>query len=128
MTREWRQEFDEWYAEQIANDIPFDYFQAITSYCSQDVRILRLAAMEFQKVMIRIGKVDPYECCLTLAHLCSVVFRKLFLPPDTLAIIPHDGFKHMKWFSVKAVKYFEYLMSINQPSFIQHQLNGGRKK
>ena len=57
---------------------------------------MHLAAMEFRKVMIRIGKVDPYERCLTLAHLCSIVFRKIFLPPGTLAIIPHDGFKHAK--------------------------------
>ena len=127
MSKERREEFETWYAGEIAQNKLFDYFRAITSYCSQDVRILCLAAMEFRKVVIKIGKIDPYERCLTLAHLCSVVFHKSFLPSNTLAIIPHDGFKHAKRYSVKAIKYFEFLMAQKKSPFIQHQLNGGEK-
>ena len=76
MKVERREEFEKWYNERLTSGELFDYFQELTTYCSQDVRILREAAMKFRKVMVSIGKVDPYERCLTLAHLCSIVFSQ----------------------------------------------------
>ena len=128
MKKDRREEFEWWYDQRLKSKEQFDYFHEIVTYCSQDVNILRLSVMKFRKVMIEIAKVDTYVRCLTLAHLCSVVFRKLYLPQNTLAIISHDGFKHAKRYSVKAIKFLEYVMHTNPGLIIQHQLNGAEKK
>jgi hypothetical protein len=125
MTVERKKEFDIWYDDRLKNNSKFDYYVELSSYCSQDVRILRLAAIKFRNLIIDMGSVDPYEDCLTLAHVCSEIYKRKFLRSETIAIIPHFGFKSKKNFSIKSIKYFEYLMHINPGLLIQHEMNGG---
>lgn len=124
MNVERRKEFDVWYEKRLKEAPKFDYFVELATYCSQDVRILRLAATKFRRLILDLGEVDPYEECLTLAHVCSEVFKKRFMSPETIAIIPHSGVKYKKCFSIKSIKYFEYLMHTKN-IYIRHQLNGG---
>lgn len=128
MKEDRRCEFETWYENRMQNDFRFDYFTELVTYCSQDVRILRLAASKFRELIIEIGNTDPYDSCLTLAHLCSVIFRKKYLEKNTMGIIPHDGLPFAKKYSAKSIKYFEYLMSQDPNLHIKHQLNGREKK
>ena len=34
---------------------------------------------------------QPFELCITIASLCNLVFRTMFLKKETIAIIPHVG-------------------------------------
>ena len=125
MKKERREEFDRWYRERQQSGEQFDYFSELTTYCSQDVNILRLAANKFRRLILEVGCIDPYIECITLAQLCSKIYRKLFLQKNTIGIIPHHGYNHAKRYSVKAIKYYEYLMSKDNNLKIRHQLNGG---
>ena len=122
-----REEFEKWYSEREQKEETFDYFSELCSYCSQDVRILRQAAMKFRELIILHGMIDPYVEALTLAHLCSQIYTKMFMKEKSIAIIPHYGFKNAKMYSVKSIKFFEYLIQ-ETGKYIRHQLNGGEKK
>ena len=126
MKKERREEFLKWYNTKRDSGKPFDYFSELGGYCSQDVRILRLACLQFRKFVIQHCLLDPYVESLTLAHLCSLIYKKNFLEKDSIAIIPHQGFKHAKRFSLKSIQWLEYI-SKETGRVIFHQLNGGER-
>ena len=74
MKKDRREEFDIWYEEKRKSGEMFDYFSELTTYCSQDVNILRLAANKFQE--INSGDRLHRSLCRVL-NISSTMFKNL---------------------------------------------------
>ena len=74
------------------------------AYCESDVEILRLADMKLRELFIRETGVDLLVQATTIAGACNLVFRRNFLKPETLALIPPGGYRQHERQSVIAIK------------------------
>lgn len=55
--------------------------------------ILRLACIAFRQVFISECAIDPFLRCTTIASSCMLTYRKRFLQPDTIGIVPLGGYR-----------------------------------
>jgi hypothetical protein len=73
------------------------------------------------------GDIDLFQKCSTIASACNLVFRTKFLRPDTIGIIPAQGYRQEEKHSIKAKQWIKYL-SRTEGVHIQHARNGGEKE
>jgi hypothetical protein len=59
----------------------------------------------FRKEFLRIGNVEMFLECMTIASACNKVFRKKFLRPDTIGLIPQGGYTDNRRLSKKALAW-----------------------
>lgn len=52
--------------------------------------------------------IDPFAHCITIASVCNLVFRKLFLEEKSIGIIPPQGYRPKDKQSVKAMQWMKY--------------------
>ena len=87
-----RAAFIDWY-ENTSPGYIFDFQKEIVEYCQMDVEILRRACIQFGKIFLEVGETDPLITACTIASACSYLFRKKFLNPNTIGIIPPTGYR-----------------------------------
>lgn len=87
-----RTRFLEWY-EEHKNDT-FDMQKELVNYCISDVDILTKACLKFRKMMIQETNVCPFSESVTIASSCHKVYRRNFLKPDTIGIVPRGGYRY----------------------------------
>jgi hypothetical protein len=137
-----REKFMSWY-EEHKNDY-FDFDKELIWYCRSDVDILLKAIIKFRAIFMdatcdaseaereecRVRGdpvprgIDPFEECFTIASACNIVFRSKFLKPDTLALIPQEGYNPSRNQSIKGLQWLEYVMHRDGIE-IRHARNGG---
>ena len=71
--------------------------------------------------------VDPLAHSVTIASACNKVFRKNFLKPNTIGIVPEGGYRRKERQSVMALKWLKWLSEQNNWD-IQHARNRGEKR
>ena len=72
-------------------------------------------------------EVDPFARSITIASACSVVFRRNYLRPETIAIIPALGYRKEHTHSKVAILWLKWL-SFDRNIKIRHARNGGEVK
>jgi hypothetical protein len=122
-----RIEFLLWYEDKKAKGEQFSYLNDLETYCINDVTLLRKACQTFRDIFIEGGYTDPWAEAVTLTHACSIVYRKCFMPRETLALIPHSGYTSPKTFSTKGIKWLEYL-SNDTSTYISHARNDKERR
>ena len=70
--------------------------------------------------------VDPFVQCLTMPACCHFVYRRNFMPEESIALIPAFGYSHQSQ-SFKALLWMKYLASSKNIN-IQHCRNGNEKQ
>ena len=91
MKTEARAEFMEWYQDN-KNSV-FDFRKELVEYCVSDVEILAQACIKFRGLLLTAGNVCPLTEACTIASTCNKVFRRKYLSPDTIGIIPKGGYR-----------------------------------
>ena len=126
-----RSDFEKWY-ETVENDV-FNFQEQIKSYCWSDVVVLAEGCLAFRKIIIDRTKktendvgVDPFLSSITIASLCHFIFRRNLLKPDTIGIIPENGYHPEQKTSIKCQLWLKYL-SHTYKIKIQHCKNSGEK-
>jgi hypothetical protein len=122
-----RLKFLEWYNIKIGKGEVFNYKKNLIDYCKIDVEILRKGCMIFRDIILSTGYTDPWAEGITLTQVCSIIFRKRFLLPNSIALIPHQGYTNPKLYSTKGIKWLEY-RSKQDGVFIRHARNLGELK
>ena len=79
------QKFTSWYDENF--NTTFDFNHEIDKYCKMDVEILRQGCVKFRNIFYEYTTVDAFQSC-TIASAVMSVYRKLFLPENTIGLIP----------------------------------------
>jgi hypothetical protein len=112
----------------------FDFQIALLSYCRSNMDILRRAYLAFRQLFLEMtsanghGGTDSFQQCITIASACNLVLRmRLFLRPDTIGIIPAQGYRQEEKHSIKAMQWIKYL-STTEGVRIQHVRNSGEKE
>ena len=82
--------------------------------------------MRFQEDFINITGIDAFEKCITIALACNLVFRTIFLQPETIALIPHNGYNPKQKQSVKGIQWLKYV-SYSERCRIQYAKKGVEK-
>ena len=83
--------------------------------------------MNFAKTVKVLCKINPFECCITIASLCNLIFRTMFLKKETIGIIPHVGFHNKAKQSAVAYRWLAYV-SHQQGVYTQHGRNDGERR
>ena len=102
-----RKSFFMWYETNYRQR--FDFQRELLRYCRSDVDILRRACLTFRQLFLEMtsgdgqGGIDPFQKCITIASACNLVFRTKFLRPDTIGIIPAQGYRQEEKHSIKAM-------------------------
>ncbi|XP_046399322.1 uncharacterized protein LOC124165837 [Ischnura elegans] len=122
-----RDNFIRWHKELKDKGYVFKMRDEIRSYCKKDVEILRQACLKFRDMFLSTTGVDPFREALTIASACMKVFRKNFLKPDTIAIMPSKGYRWADVQSFKAVLWILY-EERKRDIIISHAGNGREKK
>ena len=90
MKPEAREAFYKWYDTQ--REKVFNMEEELLKYCRSDVDILRRCCLNFAQTVKGLCKINPFEDCI-IASLCNLIFRTMFLKKETIAIIPHVGYR-----------------------------------
>ena len=91
MKPEAREAFYKWYDTQREKVLNME--EELLKYCRSDVDILRRCCLNFAQTVKGLCKINPFEHCITIASLCNLIFRTMFLKKETIAIIPHVGYR-----------------------------------
>jgi G:T-mismatch repair DNA endonuclease (very short patch repair protein) len=86
-------------------DQVFDNRRVLESYCQADVTVLREACRTFRKHFLQIGNVEVFLESMTIVSACNKVFRKKFLRPDSIGIIPVGGYTDNRRQSKKPIAW-----------------------
>ena len=128
-----RADFMKWYKAEVQKGVEFDLDAELLRYCRLDVKILEQACVKFRELFMQVTSmenykgIDPFKHSVTLASACNLVYRSLFLKPETIALLPPQGFQPKKAYSVKALQWLHY-ESVKRNCHIQHAVNGGEVK
>ena len=102
-----KQEFDNWY--ETVKNLEFNFKKEFEDYCWSDVCLLTKGCLEFRKIIIEQTKIDlndpgidPFNRSLTIASLCNLIFRKICMDENTIAVIPENGYNPNQQTSKKA--------------------------
>jgi hypothetical protein len=87
-----REVFLNWHREQRAAGYVFEMRREIIKYWRADVNILWQSCLKFLECFLNTNNVDPLLECITIASACNLVFRRNFLKPETIGIIPQNGY------------------------------------
>ena len=61
------------------------------------------------RIFFILVKMDPFMQSITIFSICNKVFRKMFLKPDTVGIIPRVGYRMGDRQSVEAFQWLAYI-------------------
>ncbi|XP_054272493.1 uncharacterized protein LOC128992778 [Macrosteles quadrilineatus] len=87
------EDFENWYNDQVANHVTFDFKKEILEYCLSDVDILAQACLKFRSIFLQECNVDPFLEAVTIASACNLAFRRNFLKKNTIGIVPKNGYR-----------------------------------
>lgn len=86
------QEFVEWHDDQTAQNFVFNFSTELKKYCELDVNILKQGCIKFMRGFIETLNVNAFLESTTLAGSVMIGFRKNFLRPNCLAIVPKNNY------------------------------------
>ncbi|XP_054259601.1 uncharacterized protein LOC128984320 [Macrosteles quadrilineatus] len=106
-------DFDKWYSEQVANKYEFNIKKELQEYCMSDVDILAQACLKFRSIFLKECNVDPFLETVTIASACNLAFRQNFLKPNTIGIIPKNGYRLVDNQSAIALQWLSWVEETN---------------
>ena len=125
MSEKKKEEFLKWYNKNVEEDYIFHFKKEIMSYCRMDSLLLSLGCLKFRELLMDMTSgVDPFDHALTMASLSMRILRTLFLPKETVLIIPRKRLNSQIRTSKIAVGYLDWLnQSRGKKERILHQQN-----
>jgi len=102
-----REEFMAWCESQ--KNIVFNNRHVLIQYCQDDVTVLSQSCQLFRRDFIEVGKADVFLESCTIASACNKVYRKRFLKPETIGLIPSGGYSCNRNYSKRALMWILHL-------------------
>lgn len=95
-----------WYATKV--NATFDFQTELEIYCKQDVKILRLFVVKLALQAFTETTIAIFQESITIASFVSKVYRKQFYTPDSIAVIPKNGYRLADNQSLVGIKWLLY--------------------
>ena len=117
--------FMDWYA--VNKNQVFNLNQELLNYCKSDVKILKQGCLTFRELFMQITQendngIDPFQYAITLPSVCHYVFRKMFMPSESIALVADHGFDPTQSHSHKQILWLK-IMALSQNIYIKHVYN-----
>ena len=130
--------FLEWHSAQTqlykVNKFVYDFQQEPVSYCQSDVKILK-EILKFGTLIKKVcSGIDPFEVACTAASACNYIYRQLFMPKDSIAILPQNGYTGNELTSFPAAVWLSWVEQVandrksNEFSIRLYKSGGGLKR
>ena len=92
-----RSELETWHREEAARfeadpSLEYDIVAEMIRYCRLDVECLRLAMGKYTSYWRTIYGHDPLVTSITSTSFFNFIFRRFYLPPRTISLLPPNGF------------------------------------
>lgn len=131
-SQEKKKDFDLWY--ESLKDQEFNFKRELEDYCWSDVELLAAGCIRFSEISQESSKLNEKDCGLnpfkenlTISSFCNTLYRRNFMPKDSIPWIPANGYSHKEKTSKKADQWLKYI-SQSEGIFIRHSKNYGEKK
>lgn len=109
MNEKRRKEFLAWHKEKVESGAVFDFQKELSAYLRSDVEVLNGSLAAFSEEMVELTGIDPVTQCVTIASTAFLVWRKLFLERNLIALEPRNGWRqHQTNQSREAIEWLEY--------------------
>ena len=120
-----KKRFMDWYA--VNKNQVFNLNQELLNYCKSDVKILKHGCLTFRELFMQITQendngIDPFQCAITLPSVCHYVYRKMFMPSESIALVADHGFDPTQSHSHKQILWLK-IMALSQNIYIKHVYN-----
>ena len=120
MTAEKKLDFESFYNAVTSRGHVFNFKQEFEDYCWSDVVLLAEGCMRFSRLSRDSSKMnaadrgfDPLVNCLTLASACNALYRRNFMPKDTIATLPACGYNPKANLSKACELWLKYFSESN---------------
>ena len=131
--------FLEWHSAQTqlykVNKLVYDFQQELVSYCQSDVKLLKEDFLKFRTLIKKVcSGIDPFEVACTAASACNYIYRQLFMPKDSIAILPQNGYTGNELTSFLAAVWLSWVEQVandrksNEFSIRLYKSGGGLKR
>ena len=119
----WHDEQTLLYREQSKQ---YDFESELVSYCQSDVKLLKEGFLEYRQLIQSIcNGIDPFEIACTAASACNYIYRQLFMPDDSIAILPNNGYTGSELTSFPAAIWVSW---VEQTAFQELQRHGHQQE
>ena len=119
----WHDEQTLLYREQSKQ---YDFESESVSYCQSDVKLLKEGFLEYRRLIQSIcNGIDPFERACTAASACNYIYRQLFMPDDSIAILPNNGYTGSELTSFPAAIWVSW---VEQTAFQELQRHGHQQE
>ena len=108
------EDFTLWHSLQRKNyeatSSVYNFKQELIEYCRSDVTLLREGVSEFRR-LIRMScqNIDPFQVACTAASACNYIYRQLFMPENSIGILPNNGYRCLDKTSFPACLWLEWV-------------------
>ena len=81
----------------------------------------------FEELFERECNVRPFDVAVTIASACMYTFRKNFLKPSSIAMVPHGGYSRKDRHSAESLRWLKWIAHRDRID-IDHAANGRERK
>jgi hypothetical protein len=106
----------------MSRKIVFNCRRVLEKHCQYDFPVLRQACRIFRWVLMEIENIDVFLEAVTTTSACYKVFRKKFLKPETIGLIPTGCYTANSRYSKKALMWLLHMEQMDG-CHIQHSRN-----
>jgi len=85
-----RKDFEQWYDEQVAKNVEFDFHKELTEYCESDVKLLKEGCLTFKRLFEKQSEFNPFDH-MTIASAFNKDLRQNRMTPNTIGSEPLYG-------------------------------------
>ena len=129
MTFKRRKEFLTWHQRKVEAGAIFDFQKELSAYLKSDVYVLKGALTAFLEEMKELTCINPLTQCVNIASCASLVWRKIFLEENLIALEPQHGWrKNQVNQSQEALEWLEFenwkLGGEGRIQHVRNSLNG----
>ena len=92
MSVQGRQDFEQWYDDQVARGVEFDFQQELLAYCKSDIKLLKQGCLTFKRDFKALAHFNPFDQ-MTIALACNRDLRTNRIEANIIASEPLQGLK-----------------------------------
>ena len=123
MSVQGRQDFERWYADQVARGVQFHFQQELLAYCESDVKLLKQGCLTFKRDFEALAHFNPFDQ-MTIASACNRDLRTNRMEANTFASEPLQGWRFSTNHSHVAMQWLRWMEAqLDRP--LQHARNKG---
>ena len=119
-----RKAFETWYAQQVADQVQFDFSKELIEYCQSDVKLLKAGCLNFKRFFEAESKSNPFDR-MTIASACNRDLRQNRMEANTIASEPIHGWRMSSNHSKVALEWLHWQNSQLPEPRIEHAGNAG---